>query len=62
MNTSLPILADIRNPALTQALQHKLDNKTKPLGSLGRIDQWHCSAIPGTSHLLEQPANGGFCG
>ena len=38
MTTSLPILADIRNPAFTQTLQHKLDNKTKPLGSLGRIE------------------------
>ena len=36
--TAIPILADIRDDAFTQALQHKLDNKTKPLGSLGRIE------------------------
>ena len=31
-------IPDIDEPALVQALQHALDNKTKPLGSLGRLE------------------------
>ena len=58
MNTSLPTLTNIRTPALTQALQHKLDNKTKPLGSLGRLEALalQLGEILGTeSPVLEQP-------
>jgi nicotinate-nucleotide--dimethylbenzimidazole phosphoribosyltransferase len=38
MTTSLPTLANISDAALTQALQSALDNKTKPQGSLGRLE------------------------
>ncbi len=38
MSFSLPALADLNHSAATQALQHKIDNKTKPLGSLGRLE------------------------
>ena len=35
---NMPVLLDIRDAARTASLQHALDNKTKPLGSLGRIE------------------------
>ena len=38
MTFSAPTLADISQPKLAVRLQQKLDNKTKPLGSLGRVE------------------------
>jgi nicotinate-nucleotide--dimethylbenzimidazole phosphoribosyltransferase len=58
MTNTLPTLTNLRTPALTQALQHKLDNKTKPLGSLGRLEALalQLGEILGTeSPVLEQP-------
>ncbi len=58
MNTSIPQLADIRDTAFTQALQTKLNNKTKPLGSLGRLEDLalQIGQILGTEQpTLEQP-------
>lgn len=38
MTLQLPAVDDIGNPALAARLQHLLDNKTKPLGALGRLE------------------------
>lgn len=58
MTTHIPQLADIANPDLTRALQHKLNNKTKPLGSLGRLEALalQLGQVLGTENpALEQP-------
>lgn len=58
MTANLPLIADIADPSLTQALQHKLDHKTKPLGSLGRLEALALTLgqILGTeTPALEQP-------
>jgi nicotinate-nucleotide--dimethylbenzimidazole phosphoribosyltransferase len=65
MNNALPTLKDLRFPALTQALQHKLNNKTKPLGSLGRLEALalQVGEILGTEHpVLVQPQMVVFAG
>jgi len=38
MNDLIPNIAPITNAALAQRLQHRLDNKTKPQGALGRLE------------------------
>src|SRR5450830_164527 len=65
MTTTLPLLADIRSTALTQALQHKLNNKTKPLGSLGRLEALALQLgeiLGAESPVLDQPQMVVFAG
>lgn len=54
----IPPIADITDATLAAELQHRIDNKTKPSGSLGRIEALavRIGAILGTaSPVLEQP-------
>ena len=65
MNTPIPQLADIHAAALTQALQTILNNKTKPLGSLGRIEDLALQIgqiLGSTAPVLEQPQMVVFAG
>lgn len=38
MNDLIPVVAELHDPALAGRLQFALDNKTKPLGALGRLE------------------------
>jgi nicotinate-nucleotide--dimethylbenzimidazole phosphoribosyltransferase len=65
MQSTPPTLVNIHSPALTRALHHKLNNKTKPLGSLGRIEALalQLGEILGTENpVLQQPQMVVFAG
>ena len=65
MTTVLPTLADISEPELTEALHHCLNNKTKPLGSLGRIEDLALAIgqiLGTTAPVLEHPQMVVFAG
>ena len=65
MKHLLPTVNDLRDPALTQALRAALDNKTKPLGSLGRLEALALQLgeiLGNPSPALEQPQMVVFAG
>lgn len=65
MTLILQALTDLHDAALTARLQHTLDNKTKPQGSLGRIEvlAMQIGQILGTTQpVLEQPQMVVFAG
>ena len=54
----IPPIADLTDEALSADLQHRIDNKTKPPGSLGRIEALavRIGSILGTATpVLQQP-------
>ena len=65
MTTTLPTLSDISDARLTEALQHSLNNKTKPLGSLGRLEDLALTIgqiLGTTAPVLDQPQMVVFAG
>ncbi|MFY7942628.1 MAG: nicotinate-nucleotide--dimethylbenzimidazole phosphoribosyltransferase, partial [Burkholderiaceae bacterium] len=65
MTNFLPTLADITNSTLTEALQHTLNNKTKPLGSLGRLEDVALKIgqiLGSTAPVLDRPQMVVFAG
>ena len=65
MNITLPSLADITDASLTAALQNTLNNKTKPLGSLGRLEDVALKIgqiLGSTAPVLDQPQRVVFAG
>ena len=54
MRGVIPHVPDIADAALGAALQHRLDQKTKPLGSLGRLEALALQL--GQIQLPESPA------
>ena len=65
MTTVLPTLANIADATLTQTLQHTLNNKTKPQGSLGRLEDLALTlgqVLGTTAPVLVQPQMVVFAG
>ena len=65
MTTFLPTLVDIADAGLTTALHEALNNKTKPLGSLGRIEDLALTIgqiLGSTAPVLVQPQMVVFAG